>query len=200
MFVSLKKIKTILKSNHMKKLIFLVCLFFVKAAFAQKQDTTGLHIPYANGVIVYEKIFNAPGKTQAVLYNNARAWFIENARGVDSIQLQDSLNSRIIAKGLRAATFKGMLDISINCKDHYVIQIDCKDGKYRCRITNINMECISAGTIFVKPEDLVQQLLGQKSNANFNNNQAKRALVSLDEVISSIFASVDKTVNDNDNF
>ena len=44
---------------------------------AQK-DTVGLKIPVTDGAVIYERVFDVPGKSKADLYKNAQLWFADH--------------------------------------------------------------------------------------------------------------------------
>lgn len=179
----------------MKKLFTFALILLVKTTFAQK-DTVGLHVPYTNGAVVYEKVFDAPGKTGAALYSNAMAWIAGQNKSLEGIKFADSVNYRLVTKGIQLTSFKGPVGSDIDCKIHYSLQIDCRDGKYRCRISNILFDCKLQDTFTATPEDLMQQLLKQKSDPNFTNNMAKTALQTLNSSVTATVTTLDKTMND----
>jgi hypothetical protein len=186
----------------MKKLFLFLLILLAGKAFAQK-DTLGLHIPYANGELVYEKVFNVPGNTSKnLLFNNAQFWFLEHYNSLDCIQLKDSALSRIVAKSHESMTFSGPLNVALSCNDEFNVQIDCKNGKYRCRIFNIIIQYAEAdGTKqYIKTNDMAAALLSGPNIAGFNNNQLKRAFSALNTTINNTMLLLNKTMADNNDF
>lgn len=182
----------------MKKLFFALLLFASSAAFAQK-DTTGLHIPMTNGSVVYEKVFDASGKTKVQLYNSAQQWFIGRYKTDRSIEVTDTSNMRIIGKGKELVNFVGPLSTPMPFDDKMTIQIDCKDGKYRCRMYSIALVAhdTTQWNGVTNPEDMVNILTGKKGSSGLNKAQAQRMLESLNATVNSAMLSLDKTMNDN---
>jgi len=95
----------------MKTLIIIALSLITLTAFAQK-DTVGLKIPYSNGAVVYEKVFEAPGVSKAALLNNGHVWFIQCQKGDDDIQLLDTSLFKIVGKGSEPLSFKGPLNVT----------------------------------------------------------------------------------------
>jgi hypothetical protein len=192
----------------MKNLIVLVFILITKITFAQQKDTVSLNTPFINGEVVYQKVFNAPGKSTAQLFSNAQLWFIKHYRN-PNIQIQDEGTGRVVGSNVELLTFKGMLGIDGTYDTNMAIQIDCKNGRYRARIFNIVIKAEDANKVkcFINAEQLMNDLAGIKTNmalvnnANpFNKNQSKRALQSLNMLIDNVMSSIDQTMNDSDNF
>jgi hypothetical protein len=186
----------------MRNLFFVILLFISAPVFAQK-DTTGLHIPINDGAVVYEKVFNAPGRSKAELYSNARLWFVEHYKGINSIEIADTVMSRLVGKGKETVNFIGPLNMAMPFDGKLTIQIDCKDGKYRCRIFNITLssrEPDPKDRTTTTPEDMVDVLTGKSSASPLNKNQARRMLESLNTTINNTLTSLYKTMIDNNDF
>ena len=190
----------------MKKSLLLssLFLFIIKGAFAQK-DTVGLHIPFSEGTVVYEKVFDAPGKSKADLYSSAQLWFITHYKGDRDILAQDSIAGKIVGKGKEIVNWEGPVSTVIPFNNFLTIQIDCKDSKYRIRMYNMHLIAPKNYNIDgteTTPEDMVNLLTGQPtaSAAAFNKKQATRMLESLNITINNTMASLYKTMTDNDDF
>ena len=190
----------------MKKLPLLIFILFAKTAFAQK-DTVGLNTPFINGDVMYQKVFNAPGKSNVQLFGNAQLWFIKHYKNTKSIQIQDDVIGRVIGNGRELLTFKSILEMERDYDVDMTIQIDCKNGRYRARIYNIVIETEDTNKAknLIYAEQLMNYLLGNKTVAlsgsvnPFNKNQSKRALQSLNVLADNIMSSIDQTVSDADN-
>lgn len=195
--------------HFMKNLIVLVFILIAKTSTAQQKDTLGLNTPFINGEIVYQKVFNAPGKSQAQLFSNAQLWFVKHYRTPNSIQILDEATARVAGNGIELLTFKGILGIDGNYDTNLTIQIDSKNGRYRVRIFNITIQTEDANKVkrVLYAEQLMNDLVGIKTNPDlinyanpFNKNQSKRALQSLNTLVDNMISSIDQTMNDTDNF
>ena len=187
----------------MKKLCLIALVLFSKAAFAQK-DTVGLHIPYANGSVVYEKVFKTAGKLQTELYKNAQQWLIERYKTERVIEITDTLTGKVIGKGKEAFNIDLALGNAVSFKGLFTIQIDCKDNKYRCRIYSINLHHDKGNSnddeINTSPEEMVNLLLGKNASVPITKNQAKKLLVSLGDTVDNTMMSLYKTMADKQDF
>jgi len=187
----------------MKKLCLILLVLFSKAAFAQK-DTTGLHIPYANGSVVYEKVFSTPGKSQADLYKSAQQWLIGRYKTETAIELTDTLNGKVLGKGREGFNIDLALGNAVSFKGLFTIQIDCKDNKYRCRIYSMNLCHDKTNSnddeINTSPEEMVNLLLGKNASVPITKGQAKKVLASLDATVDNTMMSLYKTMADNKDF
>lgn len=186
----------------MKKLHLILLLLFSKAAFAQK-DTIGLHIPYTNGSVVYEKIFNTPGKSQAELYKNAQQWLVARYKTERAIEIADTLDAKVIGRGNEVFNIDLALGNAISFNGLFTIQIDCKDNKYRCRIYSINLhygQKNAADQINTRPEEMINFLLGRNASVPVTKSQAKKVLASLGETVDNTMMSLYKTMADKKDF
>ena len=181
----------------MKKLLFAALLLSSSAAFAQK-DTTGLHIPFSSGSVVYEKIFDAPGKTKFQLFDSAQQWFIGRYKTDHGIEVIDTANMRVIAKGKEMLTISMMLN-TVPFDDMMTIQLDCRDGKYRCRIYSMTLqtnESSKLDKIVTNPEDLVNTLTGKNGATILTKSQARTMLENVNTKVNEVMMSLNKTMND----
>jgi hypothetical protein len=90
----------------MKNLIVLVVILIAKSTFALQKDTAALTTPFVNGQVVYEKVFSAPKKTKSQLYSNAQLWFLKHYRFPNSVQIADSINGRVVGRGIEILSLK----------------------------------------------------------------------------------------------
>src|SRR4051812_3073290 len=83
----------------MKKLLILLLIISAKSAIAQK-DTVGLNVPYVNGTVVYEQVFDAPNASKKLLYSNAGLWVAQTHPYVadTQLQLEDPGLSRVVGR------------------------------------------------------------------------------------------------------
>ena len=185
----------------MKKLTIVIFLFIAKGAFAQK-DTVGLHIPVVDGGVVYERVFQAPGKSKSELYNNAQLWFVKHYGGADCVQMADRDMARVVGRGFETINFKAVLGITVDYNDKMLLQIDCKDGKYRVRVYHIILESQDPGKdkVIVTPEDLLNILEGKGSTFQFTKAQARRVLDSLNTTTYQTMTSLNSVMSDGDDF
>jgi len=186
----------------MKTLLITALSLITLTAFAQK-DTVGLKIPYTDGAVLYEKVFETPGIPKAALLNNSHVWFIQCQKGDDDIQLLDTSLFKIVGKGSEPLSFKGPLNVTVPMVARTTIQIDCKDNKYRCRIYNITLDNADTSAINrfeTTPEQLVATLTGNGTGSGLNKNQARRLLESLNATINNTMAAMYKTIGDKNDF
>jgi hypothetical protein len=148
----------------MKKMLIIALLFCVKSAFAQK-DTIGLNVPYANGSVGYEKVFNVPNTTQNLLYSNAELWMAENHPYI--LETQPRLNDPALFRvvGIANASCEGSDKVLWSTQIYYynykfTVQIDCKDNAYRVRIYDIQLV---TDKTYTPIDDLMQSLINSKS-------------------------------------
>lgn len=185
----------------MKTPLIIALLFVAGTAFAQK-DTVGLKIPYADGTVVYEKVFDTPGIKKAALFSNSQVWFIQRYTGRDIVLLDTSL-AKIVEIVREPLSFKGPLNINVPCIARMTVQVDCKDNKYRCRFYKISISTDRSYTgdkIETTPEELVTTLTGNGTLMSLNKNQARRLLESLNAMVSNTMASLFKTMSDKNDF
>lgn len=183
-------------------MLIIAFVLFVKSAFAQK-DTVGLNIPFSNGAVTYEKVYNADKLSQQLLFSNSQLWFVAHYKGpINPIQLEDSLLCRIVAKGSEPMVFKSVLNMALDCNMNYTIQIDAKDGKYRCRIFNIVLQYLDADNKkqYLDVNDMAAALAGGTNATGMNANQLKRAFVAINGTVNNTLALLNKTMTDNDDF
>ena len=144
----------------MKNLIIALFALISVSASAQK-DTAGLKMPVITGNVVYEQVFETPGKTRYQLFNDAQQWFIARYKSFRNIEVTDSVNVRVIGKGKEIVNYVGPLNVSLPFISRMTIQIDCKDGKFRSRMSSINLtprDTSASGNFVTTPEELVDML------------------------------------------
>src|SRR6218665_1366566 len=112
----------------MKNLFLLAFILIAKTTFAQK-DTVGLNTPFNNGYVVYERVFNVPGKSKAMLFDNAQLWFIKNYDNLNSLQIQNEYTGRVVGKGSELIKFRAALGLEVLNDARFTVQIDCKNNK-----------------------------------------------------------------------
>jgi len=186
----------------MKTLFVLIFTLITGTAFAQK-DTVGLNIPYADGAVVYEKVFDAPGISKAELYSNSQLWFTQHYRGEKDIEIADTAMARVVGKGKEIVNFVGPLNLSMPFNDSFTIQIDCKDNKYRCRMYKMTLssqEANKSDRTIITPEELTATLAGQTGGSGLNKNQARRMMESLNTTVNNTMTSLYKTMTDKNDF
>lgn len=187
----------------MKKLLFLILMLLASNAFAQK-DTIGLNLPYKNGTLVYQQVVTTTGQSANLLYSNAELWFAQHSRNGGRLDLQDTSVLRITGRLNDSISFKGPLGLSIVSPVRIMIQIDCKDGRYRCRVLDVILQLNDADNkhrYFIKADNMAEQLVNKNATTTYlNNNQAKRALASVNELVDHIMSSVKQTMTDKNDF
>ena len=177
----------------MKKIILsIAAIICTNVVFAQK-DTTGLNIPVKDGTVVYERVVEAPNKSKADLYKNAKQWFVDYFKSSkDVIQNEDKEDGKIVGKGILLIPFKGALGSNVMYNDKLSIQVDCKDNKYRLRFYEQTLSS-SGGEVVTTPESLIGKLLG-KEKSPFNEKQARRMLESMNATITTAIFAFNKAM------
>ena len=177
----------------MKKIIFsIAAIICTNVVFAQK-DTTGLNIPVKDGAVIYERVVEAPNKSKADLYKNAKQWFVDYFKSSkDVIQNEDKEDGKIVGKGILLIPFKGALGSNVMYNDKLSIQVDCKDNKYRLRFYEQTLSS-SGGEVITTPESLIGKLLG-KEKSPFNEKQARRMLESMNATITTAIFAFNKSM------
>ncbi len=186
----------------MKNIILAIFVFISVSAYAQK-DTAGLKIPISNGSVVYEHVFETPGKTKAQLYNDAQQWFIARYKSFRNIEIADSANNRVIGKGKELVDFFGPFNTSMPFQSRMSIQVDCKDGKFRSRVSAITLSPrdTSASLNFTtSPEELLSDLAGNRRTSGLTKAQMRQLLQNITVTINNTMASLDKALTARDDF
>jgi hypothetical protein len=136
----------------MKKLLFL--LFF---------------IPFVSFAQQYSEVVEVSGKTSAQLYKAAREWFAVTFKSAnDVLQMDDSAAGKLIGKGStqisESYTTSGLIKVPILIIWHpsFVVNISLKDGKYKCEITDIEIDSQVYGSGFAPTKTSFSLLLIQK--------------------------------------
>ncbi|MEZ2338206.1 DUF4468 domain-containing protein [Mucilaginibacter sp. RCC_168] len=180
----------------------IILVLITKTVFAQK-DTIGLNTPFINGAVVYEKVFNAPGKSKSDLFNKGQLWLIARYKNIDVIQILNDSTGTIVGKGREVVRFRDILWRDAEFKADMSLQIDCKDGKYRCRLFNIKIRDTVEGKDIVlgTPEDLMNYLIGNKGNpVRFSKTASKRILQSLNNTMNGVMLAINQSMSQNDDF
>ncbi len=182
-------------------------MLFAKSVFAQK-DTVGLHVPFINNTVVYERVFDAPSNTQNLLYSNAALWLAETHPYVLNTQLtlQDPAISRVVgrANSYIGGTYKVLWQTEYYTYNFsFTIQIDCKDNKYRIRIYNI--EDVIDNTVHTPIDDMMQSLINSKSLTLGTGGVMKKAdfqkcLNALNSVVQSVITDINNNITADNSF
>jgi hypothetical protein len=186
----------------MKKLLIFAMLLCTKNLFAQK-DTVGLHIPFIDSTIAYERVFNVSNAPKNLLYANAGIWLAETHPYYVNTQLtlSDPQLSRVVGRVSAFSdnikldkvlwqSFYGQLNYS------FTIQIDCKDNKYRVRIYNIQYV---SGTVYNPMDNLMLSLIASKSyaitdNVSLNTKGLKLCFQVLNTVVDNVMNMINKDI------
>lgn len=103
---------------------------------AIKKDSSIIQLPIdsVTGLISYTVIENVDGQSKSQLYNKAREWFVNTYKDANAvIQLDDKDAGKLMGKGVYKYAFANGINIS-QITLTFTVNIDIKDGKYRCRI------------------------------------------------------------------
>jgi hypothetical protein len=118
---------------------FAIITLLLTAAMAHAQNTLTA-FPKINGKVAYEHVVDdAYINTKDVLFNTAKNWINHSAADLNQqISSEDQNTGQIITKGsFNLDTREKYLRVSMNVQCKFTIQIDCRDNKYRIRITDI---------------------------------------------------------------
>ncbi len=184
----------------MKNIFILAFIILAKSAFAQK-DTVGLNIPFVNGTVVYEEVFNAPNASRNLLYSNAGLWLAETHPHLadTQLQLEDPALSRVAGRVNSAAggSYKVLWQTNYyTFTFNFTLQIDCKDNNYRIRIYNIQ-------DVFDKNyaaiDDMMQSLINSKSltlvtGGVMKKDDFKKCFQALNIVIDNVMTDINKNI------
>ena len=184
----------------MKKLLILLLIISAKSAVAQK-DTVGLSVPFIDSTVAYERVFDVSNAPKGLLYSNAGLWFAETHPygGITQLQLQDPVVSRVVGRVISAAreSYKVLWQTNYYTLTYnFTVQIDCKNGKYRVRIYNI--QDVEAG--YQTPvDDLMQSLIKSKSYAitntyKLNKSDLKQRFKTLNTVVDGVMADIANSI------
>lgn len=126
----------------MKKAIFtlFVIISICFSVEAQIKDTIGMNLPIKDGKIYYEGVVEVAGKTKNQLYASAKNFLLEafvSSKAV--IESEDKEDGNISGKGINPVLLKLNFMYNGNFADEMIIQIDCKDGKYRYRFYDFRL-------------------------------------------------------------
>jgi hypothetical protein len=190
----------------MRKLFLLAFILVGQVAFAQKKVVAGPDVPVVDNQVVYEKVYDVAGQSQAQLYSNAQAWFVTRYKSTDEIDSKDNGTGKVLGNGIEFLTFKGPLKRDVSCKIKMKIEIVSKDGGYKVRIFNIVYGYQGDPTderVFFSAEDLVKYVsTGQRvKNAAgvnpipFNKKQSAKALESLNPFVDNILTSINQSMS-----
>ncbi|MDN3548825.1 DUF4468 domain-containing protein [Mucilaginibacter aquaedulcis] len=175
-----------------KTILSIAALICTTAAFVQK-DTTGLNIPVKDGAVVYERIMDAPGKSKADLYKNAKQWFVDYFKSSKYvIQNEDKEDGKIVGKGILFVAFRGALGSNVIYNDKLSFQVDCKENKYRVRVYEQTLSS-PGNELSTTPESLIGKLL-EKEKSPFNDKQARRMLESMNATITTTLFAFNKAM------
>lgn len=122
---------------YKRLLLALTLLSVAPAAYAQKvnPDEAPVSLPTdpETHLVAYTGVVEAPGATQAQLYDRAYEWVAKNYNSAQRvIQMQDKESGKLIVKGRTSAYFKGHDFGWIT----HTLSLYMKDGKYRYDITD----------------------------------------------------------------
>lgn len=154
------------KNNAGRKVYYSVASLFpadspekTNTAMATEPAATKLGIfPAENNKIIYEQRSEAPGLEAAVLYDNTLSHLVNTHRD-GGIRLQDYALGHFIVSDWDTLSYIPLFDSRRwkEVKLSYLCDILVKEGKFRIRLYDIGLECISSGdegSMFLSPEEL----------------------------------------------
>lgn len=150
----------------MRKILFFV-LFITNVSYAQINE---FRISSDGNIDIEEIVeLNVP---KDVLYQNAQEWIVQTFGDYKSvIQFEDKENFKLIMKGFTPIEHVWYNNLGGKTKEEmsYTIAIECKDGKYRYKISDILVEQKFSilgvpGSVSISPNDHLEKI---ESNTKF---------------------------------
>lgn len=187
----------------MKKATLIALLTFATLFTYAQKDTIGLNLPLVDGKIIYQSVIELPGRTQIELYKNSKQWFVDYFKSSkDVIQNDDKESGKVIGKGIIFVYLKTTF-FSQTISDKITIQIDCKDGKYRYKIYDINLTVPSSYSSVTGPvpafdftaEDLIARLTDNPARIGYTKGQCRKILDSIVAETQSTISSLKTAMN-----
>ncbi|NCB68481.1 MAG: DUF4468 domain-containing protein [Bacteroidia bacterium] len=177
----------------MKKVMAL-CIVIMSSIMAYSQ--TEINIPYDSitGESYYTEVKETP-LSKDKLFSNAKVWLATNLNSYKrSVDLEDPASGKIIAKIVNVEPGK-----LLTTTEKFTITIDCKDKKFRYKISDIVFETVI--TVGGKTTNHNVTMSGYKKfyDDKFSDATVKRA-IELDQKYREIGASIVKTMSVNDDF
>ncbi|MFZ5368122.1 MAG: DUF4468 domain-containing protein [Spirochaetota bacterium] len=87
--------------------------------------------------LIYQKIIEAPGMTQAQLYDKALQWMAYTFRSSKNvIQYQNQNEFKIIGKGYLDVNYSGLAAVPT----YFTLTIETKDGRLRITFSNMGFD------------------------------------------------------------
>jgi len=119
---------------------FLLFTFITTNAVSQSFDKS--YVPELprndEGKVTYSEVVQVPGISKEQLYFRARAWFSNAFKSAkDVIQMDSKEAGTIIGKG-NSTTIIVSIGIPLETPCHYTVKIFCKDGRFKCEVTDIS--------------------------------------------------------------
>ncbi|RFP65932.1 DUF4468 domain-containing protein [Hymenobacter lapidiphilus] len=115
-------------------IVFLLCCFVTRAqeiVFPVDPDT---------GKVTYSDVVQVPGATQAELYARAQLWAAKTFPSTDAtVQLSDAATGRVVARGWDRINIV-VMGFGNPFKLWFLVQLDCKDGRYRSIVTDLEYQ------------------------------------------------------------
>lgn len=144
----------------MKKILLLTLIMLVSNAYTQvdytqfvkdgvlelkyqvrkKDPITEVNIPL-NGAneIVYQRVCSLENRSALEIYDKARIVLTDMYNSIKDVkQLEDSNNKVIVLSGTERYGMKENIYASIKFDINYTMKIECRDGRYKVSLYNIN--------------------------------------------------------------
>jgi len=136
----------------MKRILVLPLLLFSLTAFAQVRE-----LPVnSEGDVEFTEVVNAEGLTSNQLYDNAKEWAAKTFYDYKAaLQFEDDKNNKLIFKWSSDIPGKNRNDnVVTEFMLDYTIVIECKDGKYRYKVNQVNTVAVNRTMDFYSNTEL----------------------------------------------
>ncbi|AYQ31350.1 DUF4468 domain-containing protein [Runella sp. SP2] len=144
-------------------------------------------MPVSEEKVVYEEVVLVDSSSQVNLRKKAKIWFIDSYKSSKDVISLDE-DDEIIGKGFFKTIMQGGFMNSYPVDVQHTISVQFKDGRYRYKISNIQLNYQVVITQNTPPRDVSVPL--EKWVNGSQKNVEKRFLIKLDEQIKLIIDSL----------
>jgi hypothetical protein len=149
MYIAFSRQKAKCKINlspmtFMKQILFALLLlpFFVTA---QQLETSETGLPIKDGKVVFERVFEVTNYKRDDIYASVKKWVVDSFKNIKKvIESEDKESGQFIGVG---STEVKVSDKNVIYTMEFLIQVNCKDDRYRARFYDIKISEMRAGII-----------------------------------------------------